>query len=542
MLKFNALAYPYPSRRGVVYAHNGMVCTSQALAAQAGLSILQKGGNAIDAAIATAICLTVVEPTSNGLGSDAFALVWVKDKLYGLNGSGYAPTNLTAENLAKQGITETMSDRGWSSVTVPGAPSAWAELHERFGKLPFSELFEPAIKYAKEGFVVSPVVGMYWEKAVKIFEKYKNEAAFQGWFETFAPRGVAPKIGELVKMPTMAKTLEILAATKCESYYRGEISGAILAFSQATGGYLTQEDLANYRAEWVEPISINYKGYDVWEIPPNGHGIVALMALNILKHFDLTERENIMSYHKQIEAMKLAYADGKAYIADSRYMKTKVADLLSDEYASERGKLIGEEALMPKPGTPFSGGTVYLSTADNEGNMVSFIQSNFKGFGSGVVIPGYGISLNDRAAGFVLDKNSDDYLLPGKKPYHTIIPGFLTKNGEAIGPFGVMGGFMQPQGHLQVIVNSIDFSLNPQATLDAPRWQWIAGKKIEVEPGVSQEIIDGLLAMGHEVTVNQDATVFGRGQIIWRDKNGVLVGATEPRSEGAVAEIGRAHV
>lgn len=534
-MEFNSLLYPYSSRKCVVYANHGMVCTSQSLAAQAGLKILQQGGNAIDAAITTAICLTLLEPTGNGLGSDAFALVWVKDKLYGLNGSGYAPAKLTPEKLSADGIKNAMPVRGWEAVTVPGAPAAWAALHKRFGKLSFPNLFSSAIDYAENGFPVSPVIADSWAKGLTLFRKYKQDAAFQGWFALFAPQGKTPAAGELIKMPTFAKTYKLLAESYCESYYRGEIADEIIKFSDTTGGYFSKMDLNNYQAQWVEPICVNYRGYDVWEIPPNGHGIVALMALKILNGLSFKEREDVSTYHKQIEAIKLAFVDGKRYIADPRYMKTSVKDMLSEEYAAMRRKLISQEALQPLPGKPCSGGTVYLCTADNDGNMVSFIQSNFQGFGSGIVVPKYAISLNNRACGFSLDPNSDDYLLPGKKPYHTIIPGFLTKNGEAVGPFGVMGGFMQPQGHVQVLTNTIDFMMNPQAALDAPRWQWTNDKRIEVESSVPKNIVEGLRKMGHEVVVTKDFSGFGRGQIIWRQDKGVLVGATEPRADGTVA-------
>lgn len=537
MLSFDSSSYPYPSRRRVVYATHGMVCTGQPLAAQAGLRMLLQGGNAIDAAIATAICLTVVEPTSNGLGSDAFALVWIKNdhKLYGLNASGPAPMGISREALADKGITDVVPDRGWIPVTVPGAASAWAELHKRFGKLPFEKLFEPAIEYAEEGYPVSPTMSKLWVAAEKLFSKYKDDPAFAGFFPTFLPKGHAPKPGERIALPDHAKTLRKMAASYCEAFYRGDIAEAIDAFSKKTGGYLRKEDLAAYKAQWVDPITVNYRGYDVWEIPPNGHGITALMALNIMKGFELGEKETVDTYHKQIEALKLAFSDAKHYVADPRFMKTKVADMLSEEYAAQRRSLIGDKALMPTYGKPFSGGTVYLCTADGEGNMVSYIQSNFKGFGSGIVIPGWGIALNDRGHNFSLDPASDNCLAPGKKPYHTIIPGFLTKDGEAVGPFGVMGGFMQPQGHLQVLVNTLDYHMNPQAALDAPRWQWTEGKKIEIESGVAPEIIEGLRQRGHEITVLDDTISFGRGQMIWRQPDGVLCGATEPRTDGTVA-------
>ena len=534
---FDAQEYKYASRRRVVHAKRGMVCTSQPLAAQAGLMILQQGGNAIDAAIATAICQTIVEPTNNGLGSDCFALVWTGGKLHGLNGSGYAPQRLTPEAVAASGATEKMPLRGWEAVTVPGAPSAWAELHKRFGRLPFAKLFEPAIYYAEQGYPVSPIVARFWQEGIDALTPYKNNPAIAPWFATFDVHGngVAPKTGELVTLPDHAKTLRILADSYCESYYRGELAQRLVEFSDKTGGYLSLEDLADYRAEWVEPVHINYHGYDVWEMPPNGHGITALMALNILKDMEIGAKDTGDTFHKQIEAMKLAFADGMHYIADPRYMQTRVEELLSDAYAAQRRALIGETALEPTHGKPFCGGTVYLCTADGEGNMVSFIQSNYKDFGSGIVLPGYGINLNDRGAGFSLNPELDDYLAPRKKPYHTIIPGFLTHEGEAVGPFGVMGAYMQPQGHVQVIMNTVDWLLNPQSALDAPRWQWIAGKEIWLESSVAPEIVEDLRRRGHEVRVLEDDTTFGRGEIIWRDSNGVLAGATEPRADGVVA-------
>ena len=534
---FDAQEYKYASRRRVVHAKRGMVCTSQPLAAQAGLTILQQGGNAIDAAIATAICQTIVEPTNNGLGSDCFALVWTGGKLHGLNGSGYAPQRLTPEAVAASGVTERMPLRGWEAVTVPGAPSAWAELHKRFGRLPFAKLFEPAIYYAEQGYPVSPIVARFWQEGIDALKPYKNNPAIAPWFATFDVHGngVAPQAGELVTLPDHAKTLRILADSYCESYYRGELAQRLVEFSDKTGGYLSLEDLADYRAEWVEPVHINYHGYDVWEMPPNGHGITALMALNILKDMEIGAKDTGDTFHKQIEAMKLAFADGMHYIADPRYMQTRMEELLSDAYAAQRRALIGELALEPTHGKPFCGGTVYLCTADGEGNMVSFIQSNYKDFGSGIVLPGYGINLNDRGAGFSLNPELDDYLAPRKKPYHTIIPGFLTHEGEAVGPFGVMGAYMQPQGHVQVIMNTVDWLLNPQAALDAPRWQWIAGKEIWLESSVAPEIVEDLRRRGHEVRVLEDDTTFGRGEIIWRDSNGVLAGATEPRADGVVA-------
>jgi gamma-glutamyltranspeptidase/glutathione hydrolase len=511
-----------------------MVATSQPLAAQAGLSVLRKGGNAIDAAIATAAALTVVEPTSNGIGADAFAIVWTKGKLHGLNASGPAPQSISLDVLAKAGVTE-IPKYGWIPVTVSGAPSAWAALNKRFGRLPLTEVMAPAIQYAREGYPISPTLGYYWKRAVEIFKKSLTGDEFKHWFDTFAPEGRAPEIGEIWRSEGHANTLQRIAETGAEAFYRGEIAEQIDAYSRKTGGYLRKEDLAAFQPEWVDPISTSYRGYDVHEIPPNGQGIVALIALNILKGFDFHERDTVDTYHKQIEAIKLAFADAQKYVADPRFMEHTPADLLSEAYAAERRQLIGKTALTPVPGQPPKGGTVYLCAADGEGNMISYIQSNYMGFGSGLVVPGTGIGLHNRGHNFTLDPNHVNRLEPGKRPYHTIIPGFLTKDGQPVGPFGVMGGFMQPQGHLQVVMNTVDFGLNPQAALDAPRWQWMEGKTVEMERSTPEHIVDALSRMGHGVRWALGSGGFGRGEIIWRQENGVLVGGTEPRTDGQVA-------
>ncbi|AET69006.1 gamma-glutamyltransferase [Desulfosporosinus orientis DSM 765] len=533
MLNFDTLYNPYASRRVTTYANNGMVATSQPLAAEAGLSVLRKGGNAVDAAIAAAVCLTVVEPTSNGIGGDAFALIWSKGELYGLNASGPAPQLLNLQILKKAG-REKMPIYGWLPVTVPGAPSAWAELSSRFGRLPLTEVMAPAIKYAEGGFPVSPTVGRSWEISFDRYAHDLKDEQYKSWFNTFAPDGRAPKIGELWRSPDHARTLQSIAETKASSFYSGVIADKIDYFSKHHGGFLRKEDLAAYKPEWVNPVSINYRGYQVWEIPPNGHGLVALLALNILKGFDFDIKESTESYHYQIEAMKLAFADGLKYIADPSQMSVSINDLLSDEYAAERRKLIGGRALQPEPGRPPKGGTVYLATADSEGNMVSYIQSNYMGFGSGLVVPGTGISLHNRGNNFSLDPNHANCLQPGKKPYHTIIPGFLTKDQKPVGPFGVMGGFMQPQGHVQVIMNTLDFHLNPQAALDAPRWQWINGKTIGVEHSFPEHIAQVLARKGHDINWSMDTASFGRGQIIWRTEDDVLAGGTESRADGYI--------
>lgn len=534
MTHFDAMEYPYASRRMTTYAKNGMVATSQPLAAQAGLDILKKGGNAIDAAIATAACLTVVEPTGNGIGSDAFALVWTNGELHGLNASGPAPQAISIEAVKARGH-ETMPTYGWIPVTVPGAPAAWAELSRRFGRLPLAEVLKPAIEYAENGYPLSPTLARYWAIAYNKFSQVLSGEEFAPWFSTFAPDGRPPKAGEIWKSPGHAETLRQIAETGAESFYRGELAEKIDAFSRQCGGFLRKEDLAAYRPEWVKPISVNYRGYDVWEIPPNGQGLVALMALNILKGFAFGEKETVDTYHKQIEAMKLAFADGFRYITQQDKMSVTIEELLSDRYADERRRLIGERALTPEPGDPRSSGTVYLATADGEGNMVSFIQSNYMGFGSGIVVPGTGIALQNRGHNFSLDPAHDNRLEPGKKTYHTIIPGFLTKDGKAVGPFGVMGGFMQPQGHVQVVMNTIDFHLNPQAALDAPRWQWLEGKTVEVERHFPEHIALALEQKGHQIKWGSFSSNFGRGQIIWRDENGVLIGGTDMRTDGCVA-------
>ena len=535
-MNFDFQRYGYKSRRTVSFARNGMVATSSPLPAQTGLDVLRRGGNAVDAAVAMAAALTVIEPTSNGIGSDAFALVWTGGKLYGLNASGKAPMALTLEVMREKGFGA-MPKRGWETVMVPGAPAAWAELSKRFGRLPFDELMEPAARYAEEGFPLPSYVAKLWNAANKDFSKTLTGEEFRGWFDTFVSDGVCPDSGDIWSCADMAATLRSIGKSRAESFYRGELAETIDAFSRKTGGYIRFEDMAACRPEWVEPITANYRGFDVYEIPPNGHGITVLMALNILRCFELgEERDSADVYHKMIESLKLAFTDAKTYVADPAAMRTKTADLLSDEYAKKRRALIrSDKALTPTAGDPSCGGTVYLCTADGDGNMVSFIQSNYMGFGSGIVVPGTGISLQNRGANFSLDPESDNVLAPGKRSYHTIIPGFLAKDGVPMGPFGVMGGFMQPQGHLQVLVNTIDFHMNPQEALDAPRFQWTGGKTIQLEKSVSPEIAESLRELGHDIEIVEDSINMGRGEIIWRLENGALAGASEPRCDGHVA-------
>ena len=527
------LAYPYHSRRSPVFAARGVVATSQPLAAQAGLSMLQQGGSAVDAIIATGIALTVVEPTSNGIGGDVFSLVWDGSKLHGLNGSGRAPAGSTVGAVRADGHAD-MPSRGWWSVTVPGAPRAWADLHARFGKLPFARLFEPAISYARDGYFVSPIIGRAWNGAATNIFGPMTAPEFQPWKKTFMPGGRAPAVGERWRSAGHASTLEKIAATSSRDFYEGDLARKIAKFAAETGGPMTTDDLAAHTSTWVEPITTTYRGYEVAEIPPNGQGIAALMTLNIVEGFDMAclPRESVEAYHRQIEALKLSLTDARAYVADMDHAVVPVKGLLDKEYASRRMALIGEKAIQPTVGKPPAGGTVYLCAADADGMMVSYIQSNYQGFGSGVVVPGTGIAFQNRGAGFSLDPASPNIVAPGKRPFHTIIPGFLLRDCQAVGPFGVMGGFMQAQGHTQVIVNTIDYGMNPQAALDAPRWRWNGGKDVTVEADTDAAIIEGLRARGHQVTWQNDVA-FGKGQIIWKLPGGGYVAGSDKRADGA---------
>lgn len=540
MPEFDPRSYAYPSRRNVVYARKAMACTSIPQGAQIGLDVMKAGGNAVDSAVAMAAAMPLLEPTSNGLGSDCFALVWVEaeKKLYGLNASGVAPAALSAALVRELGH-QTMPQAGWIPTMVPGAPAGWAELNRRFGTKPLPQLFAPAISAAREGVPVQVNLEPMWEEDARriaaAMERDPSPHAY--WWERFMkPDGTPYRAGDVFRWEEYAQTLEELAATGCESYYRGPLMEQIVAFSRATGGYFCEDDFRNYKPEWVEPISTDYKGYTVCEIPPNGHGITVLMALNLLKGLKLSDQKDCAdTYHKILESIKLAFADTRTYVADPRYMRTRVEDLLSEEYAARRRALISEQALTPEAGDPSCGGTIYLCTADPQGNMVSFIQSNYTTFGAGVAIPGTGISLQNRGANFSLDEGSDNCLAGGKRSYHTIIPGFLMRDGEAVGPFGVMGAFMQPQGHVLVVVNTVDYHMNPQEALDAPRIQWTGGKHIQLEREVPAHIVQDLARRGHEVEIVNSNLHMGRGQIIWKTENGLYIGGTEPRCDGTVA-------
>lgn len=511
-----------------------MVATSQALASQAGLSILRRGGNAVDAAVATAASLTVLEPTSNGIGGDAFAILWFEGSMYGLNSSGPSPRSLTVEAVRDRGH-DAMPRHGFIPVTVPGAPAAWASLVRRFGRLSLEEVLRPAVEYAENGFPVSAVLSQGWNRAMQAYRKNLKGPESADFFEVFAPGGRAPAAGEVWRSERHAATLKEIGATDAASFYRGALAERMHDFHARHGGFLTAGDLEAFEPEWVAPLSASYRGFDVWELPPNGQGLIALMALKMLDGFEFPARDREETFHLQMEAVKLAFSDGRQYITDPRHMTVSPEALLSDGYAEGRRALIGDRARPPEPGRPPEGGTVYLATADGDGNMVSMIQSNYFGFGAGLVVPGTGISLQNRGVGFSLEDGAANRLEPGKRTYHTIIPGFLTKNGRPIGPFGVMGGFMQPQGHVQVLMNTIDFHLHPQAALDAPRWQWVEGLRVDVEPGFPPHLAQALHRRGHDVRVATDSGGFGRGQIIWKIEEGALVGGTDPRTDGAVA-------
>ncbi|MGH2542485.1 MAG: gamma-glutamyltransferase family protein [Ardenticatenaceae bacterium] len=533
----NLLALPYPSQRMPAVARGGMVATTQPLAVRAGLAMLEAGGNAVDAAIAAAVTLTVVEPTSNGIGGDAFALVWDGERLHGLNGSGRSPAALTLDLVRSRGHEATPA-RGWLSVTVPGQPRAWHDLHARFGRLCFEQLFEPAIQAADEGYALTPIVAYNWARAARAYAEFEG-AEFAQWSETFTIGGRAPEPGQVWRSPEIVQTLRRIAESGSDDFYSGQLAERIARFAARTEGILTASDLAAHQSEWVEPIFARYRGYEVWELPPNGQGLAALLALNLLEGFDLAAlpRESVEAYHLQIEAMKVAFADAHQYICDPAHAHVPTEGLLSKAYAASRRALIGERARIHPSGEPERGGTVYLCTADQDGMMVSYIQSNYMGFGSGIVVPGTGIALQNRGAGFRLDLDHPNALAPGKRPFHTIIPAFLTRGGEPVGPFGVMGAHMQPQGHVQMVLNTVDWRLNPQASLDAPRWRYTEGRGVLLEHGTPRHVVQGLHDRGHDITLAPTAAPFGRGQIIWRTQHGTYVAGSEPRADGLAMGI-----
>jgi gamma-glutamyltranspeptidase/glutathione hydrolase len=535
----------YASQRSPVFARN-VVSTSHPLAAQAGLRMLQVGGNAVDAAIATAAVMTIVEPCSNGLGSDAFCILWDGQQLHGLNASGTAPQAWTPEYFtARYGAdVQTPPKRGWDSVTVPGAVSAWMALSSRFGKLPFADLMAPAIEVAERGYAVPVIVQQKWTNAGALPEITEQPGFAQAFLRGTGPSGV-PRVGELFQFPEAARTLRLIAQSKGEAFYRGEVAAAIEAHARANGGAMTAADMAAYQPEWVTPIAQDYRGYTLHEIPPNGQGIAALIALGILKHFDMAALpvDSAASQHLQIEAMKLAFADVYRYVAEPRAMTLTPAQMLDPAYLASRAKLIDSNRAQDfGPGHAPKGGTIYLTAADAGGMMVSFIQSNYMGFGSGVVVPGYGVSLQNRGHGFTLDRSRENLVGPGKRPFQTIIPAFLTKNGRPVMSYGVMGGDMQPQGHMQTLVRMLDYKQHPQAACDAPRWRFNAGT-VNLEPGFNAAAAQTLKDMGHRIAAFNDSYQdYGAGQFIWRLDEGQgdpsvtgYAAASDPRRDGQAA-------
>ncbi len=527
MMPFNFNS-PYSSTRLPVFARN-VVSTSHPLAAQAGLRMLWQGGNAVDAAIAAAATLTLTEPVSNGLGSDAFCILWDGQQLHGLNASGHAPQTWSPDYFKRKygNDVSTPPKRGLDSVTVPGAVSGWAALSERFGKLPFEDLMQPAIEIAERGYLLPVVVQQKWAAATPELQ------GLPGFAQSFLPWGRAPKVGELFKFPAAARGLRAIAKTKGAAFYEGEIAQAIEKFAAANGGSITARDMADYRPEWVTPLAQDYRGYTLHEIPPNGQGIAALIALGILENFDVASLrvDGIDSQHLQIEAMKLAFADVYRYVAEPSAMEVTPAQMLDPTYLKSRAKLIDmKRAQNFGAGNPVKGGTIYLTAADENGMMVSFIQSNYMGFGSGCVEPNFGISLQNRGHGFNVNANGlnpANLVAPRKRPFHTIIPAFLTQNGQPVMSYGVMGANMQPQGHMQTLVRMLDYQQNPQAACDAPRWRYNAGLELNVEAQMNADTVAGLQARGHLVAVINDSYQdFGAGQFIWR--------AGDPKVEGYV--------
>ncbi len=525
---FDPLYYPYASRRMLVYGQNGMVAASHPLAVQAGLRILQAGGNAVDAALAVAAALAVVDPSNNGIGGDCFAIVEMDGALHGLNASGFSPALMTPDALAARG-KDAMPLLGWLPVTVPGAPAGWAALSARFGRLPLTEVFAPALALA-EGYPLSPSNAGILNKNTAAFEA-TGLPEHQPWLDAYNPNRRTWRPGERMAVPDMGRSLRLIAETGAKVFYEGELAERIDAHARATGGLLRGEDLAAYAPLWVDPISTTYRGFDVYELPPNGQGMTALLALNLLSGFDLRDHDSVETAHLQIEAVKLAFADSLRYIADPEHTRPDLRMLLTPAYADSRRGLITDTAGTYGPGLPEASDTVYLCCADGDGNAVSLIQSLYYPFGSGVYVPGTGISLQNRGHCFTMEPDHPNRVGPRQRPYHTIMPGYLGREGKPLGPFGVVGGFMQPQAHAQILSGIIDAGLNPQAAIDAPRFSWEGGLDIDIEPTHNPALPLALARRGHTIHIKQDRH-FGRAQMILRDVHGAWCGASEPRGDG----------
>lgn len=533
---------PFATRSEVI-ASNAMAATSQPLATQVALDVMRKGGNAIDAAIAANAMLGLVEPTGCGIGGDLFAIVWDAEsqQLYGLNASGRSPASLSIEYFAEQGM-DSIPKFGPLPVSVPGAVDGWFMLHERFGRVPMTEILTPAIQYAREGFPVSELIAYYFEANKQRIGHYP------GFADVYMPNGDVPKKGEIFKNPNLAATYEKIATGGRDAFYKGDIARSIAAYMQEQGGFLDYEDLATHTSNWVEPVSTNYRGYDLWELPPNGQGIAALQILNVLEQYDIASMGfgSADYIHTFVEAKKLAFEDRAKYYADPDFSEIPVEWLISKEYAQQRNKLMSpEKAAKRYDAGRYDGDTIYLTVADSEGNMVSFIQSNYRGMGSGMTPPDLGFVLQNRGEMFTLESGHANVFEPAKRPFHTIIPAFVTKNGKPFMSFGVMGGGTQPQMHAQIMVNMIDFGMNLQEAGDAPRIlhsgsseptgeQMIDGGYVSLESGYSQKVRRQLMQKGH--TLTDVVGAFGGYQAIMRDpKTGVYYGASESRKDGQAA-------
>lgn len=550
---FDRITGQFFASRSEVIASEAMAATSQPLATQIALDVMKRGGNAIDAAIAANAALGLMEPTGNGIGGDLYAMVWhaKSQKLYGLNASGRSPLGLSYDMLAnelKKLGRDTIPAHGMLPISVPGAVDGWFELHSKFGSLPMTDILQPAIRYAEQGFPVSELIAYYWQRSVPVLSKQPGDFS-----AAFTLDGKAPAKGQIFKNPALANTYKAIAKDGRDAFYKGDIAVAIDRFMRANGGYLRFADFANHRSDWVEPVGVEYKGHTLWELPPNGQGIAALQMLQILKNYDLNASgfNTPQSLHLLVEAKKLAFEDRAKFYADQDFNKAPVKGLISEQYGRERAKLIGDKAAKRvDAGNPalYQGDTIYMTTADKDGNMVSLIQSNYRGMGSGVVVPGLGFVFQDRGEMFSMDPQHANAYAPGKRPFHTIIPAFVTKDDKPLISFGVMGGAMQPQGHVQILVNMVDYGMNLQEAGDAPRWQHLGnteptdasdkylenGGYIEVESGVPYETVRELMHKGHAVRYGLGG--YGGYQAIMRDHaNGVWIGASESRKDGQAA-------
>lgn len=526
--------YPYGSKRTVTYG-KAMVLASNPAAAKAGETVLRQGGNAVDAAVAVAASQTVVEPTSNGLGSDLFAILSIGGTLYGYNGSGKSPGSLSLAAMKEKGY-DTMPDFGIESVGVPGAVKAWVDIHSLHGKLPFKDVLAPAVRYAKEGYVLSPTVARIWAMELDKRRKCRGPL-YKSFWEQFSINDGAPKAGDTIRFPHMARTLESIANDGGQDFYNGAIAERIESFMKEQGGYMTAHDLSRQETLEVKPLSVIFEDAEVWELPPNGQGISVLMTLEILKHKSTLPR-NGTSAHYIAEAIKRTMTDAARYVTDPGHMSLTPEDLLNPEYLKKCSESIGDQAETVSYGNPLDRSTVYFAVGDEDGNMVSMIQSNYDGFGAGIVVPETGISLNNRLLNFTLEEGHDNCLAGGKRPYHTIIPGFLTKDGAPYGAFGVMGGFMQPQGHVQTLLELLRYGRNPQAALDAPRFMWTGDKTLVVEKDYDEKAVKELIRRGHDVKRPSHDLDMGRGQyLIYDRKRKVYMGGTEKRCDGYIAIV-----